>query len=171
VLSLLTERPLHGYDLLAEYQRQEVADWASISKAQLYYALKKLETLGYLVGESQAGSANDRTVYRPTDKGKIALSEGLSDTSWASGRVAQPFMTWFGLSIHASEASRLAIYQQRLSFLDQEIVKEERSLAYIATLTDERALKGGGIVRLTIEQLKVERQWLKDLLRSEGTER
>ena len=40
VLSLLAERNMHGYDLLAEYSRQEVADWASISKAQLYYALK-----------------------------------------------------------------------------------------------------------------------------------
>ena len=166
VLSLLTERPLHGYDLLAEYQRQEVADWASISKAQLYYALKKLDQLGYLQGEAEEGSAHDRTVYRPTDKGKAALAEGLSDASWASGRVAQPFLTWFGLSIHTSEKSRMAIYRERLRFLDEEIAKEERSLAYIATLTDERAAKGGSIVRLTIEQLKVERQWLNELIGS-----
>ena len=42
VLSLLAEQPMHGYDLLAEYERQEVVDWASVSKAQLYYARAKL---------------------------------------------------------------------------------------------------------------------------------
>ncbi len=36
VLSLLREQPMHGYDLLAAYQRQEVEDWASVSKAQVY---------------------------------------------------------------------------------------------------------------------------------------
>jgi hypothetical protein len=40
----------------------------------------------------------------------------------------------------------------------QEMVPcEQRSLAYIATLKDARAVKGADIVRLTIEQLRVER--------------
>ena len=45
VLSLLTERAMHGYELLGEYERQEIADWASVSKAQVYYALQKLAEL------------------------------------------------------------------------------------------------------------------------------
>ena len=45
VLSLLAERAMHGYELLGEYDRQEVVDWASVSKAQVYYALQKLAAL------------------------------------------------------------------------------------------------------------------------------
>jgi DNA-binding PadR family transcriptional regulator len=32
VLSLLAERAMHGYELLKEYERQEVADWAPVSR-------------------------------------------------------------------------------------------------------------------------------------------
>jgi DNA-binding PadR family transcriptional regulator len=168
VLSLLEERPMHGYDLLAEYRRQEVADWASISKAQLYYALGKLEGLGLLRGEIQEGAARGRTVYRPTPAGLEALGGALADLGWAEGRVAQPFLTWFGLSIHASEAARATLLDARLAFLDREIAREEESLAYIATLDDPRAAKGADIVRLTVCQLRVERDWVAELLARTG---
>jgi hypothetical protein len=52
--------------------------------------------------------------------------------------------------------------------LDQEITKEQRSLAYIATLKDARAVKGADIVRLTIEQLQVERTWVSGLIEAAG---
>jgi DNA-binding PadR family transcriptional regulator len=159
---------MHGYDLLAEYQRQEVADWASISKAQLYYALKKLDGLGLLRGILHDGVARDRTVYRPTSTGLRALAGGLTDSAWANGRVAQPFLTWFGLSIHAPPEARSAILRARLRFLEQEITKEQQSLAYIATLKDARAVKGADIVRLTIEQLRVERTWVSGLIEAGG---
>lgn len=36
VLSLLAERAMHGYELLKEYERQEVADWAPVSRPHVY---------------------------------------------------------------------------------------------------------------------------------------
>ncbi|MET3119858.1 DNA-binding PadR family transcriptional regulator [Undibacterium sp. GrIS 1.8] len=164
VLSLLAERPMHGYDLLAEYQRQEVADWASISKAQLYYALKKLDAMKLLGGNTEDGAARDRTIYRPTADGLAALSAGLAATTWASSRVAQPFTTWFGLSVHASPEAQQEILRARLSFLVEEIAKEKRSLEFITTLSAPRALKGASIVQLTINQLQVELEWVKTLM-------
>jgi len=164
VLSLLLEQPMHGYDLLSMYQRQEVADWASISKAQLYYALRKLDKLRFLEGTLEGGTARDRMVYKLTDAGLRALSVGLADPSWAEGRVAQPFTTWLGLSIHADPEVQKEVLKARERFLVDEIAKEEQSLIYIGTLKDERALKGANIVRLTISQLKVELEWVKGLL-------
>lgn len=164
VLSLLLEQPMHGYDLLSMYQRQEVADWASISKAQLYYALRKLDNLKFLEGNLQGGTARDRMVYKLTEAGLRALSSGLADPSWAQGRVAQPFTTWFGLSIHADLEVQKEMLYAREHFLVDEIAKEEQSLTYIGTLKDERAIKGANIVRLTISQLKVELEWARGLL-------
>jgi len=165
VLSLLAERAMHGYDLLAEYARQEVADWASISKAQLYYALNKLEGLGLLRGTPDLGEGRERTVFRPTEPGQQALEQALADPAWAEGRVAQPFTTWFGLSIHATQDAQAALLTLRRGFLDREIAKERESLTYIETLADPRAVKGGDIVRLTISQLQVERAWVVELLK------
>lgn len=164
VLSLLLETPMHGYDLLAEYQRQEVADWASISKAQLYYALKKLAQLDLLSGEPDDTGGRDRMVFRVTAEGVEALKTGLADNGWAVGRVAQPFTTWVGLSIHADPASRRMVFRQRLEFLTAEIAKETQSLAYIETMDDPRAKIGSDIVKLTLKQLATEQEWITEIL-------
>ena len=168
VLSLLEERPMHGYDLLGEYRRQEVADWASISKAQLYYALAKLESAGMLEAGEADDAPRERKVYRPTPRGREALGAALADIGWASARVAQPFVTWLGLSVHASPGAERAVLAARREFLEQEIAKEKESLAYIATLKDARGQRGGEVVRLVIRQLEVELDWVRDLIGQRG---
>ena len=42
LLSLLAERPMHGYQANAELVRREIRDWAGISRPQVYYSLEKL---------------------------------------------------------------------------------------------------------------------------------
>ena len=164
VLSLLAERAMHGYDLLAEYQRQEVADWATVSKAQLYYALSKLSDLMLLEGRAESGLGRERTVYAVTGSGLQALAQALGDPAWARGRVAQPFATWLGLSIHAQPDAPGTLLQARLEWLEAELDKERESLAYITTLSSARAKRGADIVRLVIRQLEVEREWVAELL-------
>ena len=164
VLSLLAEKPMHGYDLLSEYQRQEVVDWASVSKAQLYYALTKLSEIKLIEGRGEEGRARERVVYAPTDAGIIALAKALTDTSWASGRIAQPFTTWLGLSIHAEPDSQRNMLMARQKFLIAEIEKERESLTFIETLPGGRAARGSEIVRLVIRQLGVVLEWVGELL-------
>ena len=164
VLSLLAERAMHGYDLLAEYQRQEVADWASVSKAQLYYALNKLSDLTLLNGRAESGLGRERTVYAVTGSGLQALAQALNDPAWARGRVAQPFATWLGLSIHAQPDSPRTLLEARFEWLEAELDKERESLTYITTLSSARAKRGADIVRLVIRQLEVEREWVAELL-------
>ena len=54
LLSLLAERPMHGYQANLELERREVRDWAGISRPQVYYSLKKLQERGHVrvVGDS-----------------------------------------------------------------------------------------------------------------------
>ncbi|WP_376090837.1 PadR family transcriptional regulator [Roseomonas sp. CCTCC AB2023176] len=168
VLSLLAERPMHGYDLLAEYGRQEVEDWASVSKAQLYYALTKLAEAGLIAGRTEPGASRERTVFAPTPAGLAVLATALADPAWARARVAQPFTTWLGLSMHAAPDAVRQVLAERRAFLDREIAKERDSLAFILTLPGERATRGAAIVRLVLRQLEVEREWVADLQRAPG---
>ena len=46
LLSLLAERPMHGYEANLELERRQVRDWAGISRPQVYYSLDKLAGLG-----------------------------------------------------------------------------------------------------------------------------
>jgi DNA-binding PadR family transcriptional regulator len=164
VLSLLSERPMHGYDLLGEYQRQEVVDWASVSKAQLYYALGKLAERGHIKGQAEEAAVRERTIYAPTERGKTALRNALADPAWATRRIAQPFATWLGLSIHAADADYRDMQLARRIFLVAEIAKEQASLAFIDTINSDRAKRGADIVTLIIQQLAVELEWVDAMI-------
>ncbi|MBC7925579.1 MAG: PadR family transcriptional regulator [Bryobacteraceae bacterium] len=168
VLSLLAERSMHGYELLGEYERQEVADWASVSKAQVYYAIQKLSTLKLIESqEDQPGDgARDRTVYAPTSEGLKKLSASLTSMDWARTRVAQPFTTWLGLSIHLSPAAVARVMKARQVFLEEELARERASLCFIKSLSSARARAGEGIVDLVIRQIEVELEWIRNFLKA-----
>jgi DNA-binding PadR family transcriptional regulator len=170
VLSLLAERAMHGYELLGEYERQEVADWASVSKAQVYYAIQKLAGLKLIapLKEPSTERERDRTVYAPTKRGRAELTTSLNQTSWAEARIAQPFSTWLGLSIHLEPDAVGGMLRARQKFLGDELARERDSLAFIRTLTSPRARAGDAIVRLVIRQLEVESDWIDDMLKSPG---
>lgn len=167
VLSLLAERAMHGYELLGEYDRQEVADWASVSKAQVYYAIRKLAELELIepTAEPPSDDARNRTVYAPTRRGRSKLIASLTKPTWASARVAQPFSTWLGLSIHLEQAAVVQVLHARQIFLCEELQREKESLMFIQTLMSKRARAGNSIVRLVIRQMEIELEWLNELLK------
>ena len=163
VLSLLTERAMHGYDLISEYERQEVVDWASVSKAQVYYALQKLERLALIEALPDAEGTRERTVYAPTSQGRAALAADLAHGDWAKGRTTNPFATWLGLSIHAGADVLVPMIAARRQFLHDELAREKASLSYLSTLTSARAVAGRRIVDLVIRTLEAELVWLETL--------
>jgi len=56
LLSLLAERPMHGYQANLELERREIRDWAGISRPQVYYSLEKLARAGMIRHEEACGS-------------------------------------------------------------------------------------------------------------------
>src|SRR5437660_8094170 len=75
LLSLLAERPMHGYQANAELERREIRDWANVSLPQVYYSLKKLRHEGLLrAGEtSEPLDGPERSTFETTEKGREAL--------------------------------------------------------------------------------------------------
>src|SRR5437763_6872313 len=84
LLSLLAERPMHGYEANAELERRQVRDWAGISRPQVYYSLDKLVRLGFLCpadsAEPQQGP--ERRVLSATARGREALASSLEREEW-----------------------------------------------------------------------------------------
>lgn len=165
VLSLLLERPMHGYDLVQQYERQEVRDWASVSKAQVYYALKKLDEAGLIVadGDADAVDARGKTIYTVTPQGNAALEGELSENYWLEQRRPQPFTTWFGLSIDSSEEMRHTMIGRRRAFLESELQRERVSYDVVAQMTSERSKAGLKIIALTIALIETEINWIDSI--------
>ncbi|MDO8951625.1 MAG: PadR family transcriptional regulator [Draconibacterium sp.] len=79
VLGLLSERPMHGYDLEHEIRMRDMRYWTEISMSSVYKVLKKLEEKGLVTCEVKLTSNNvAQKVYSLSELGKVRLNGEIS---------------------------------------------------------------------------------------------
>jgi DNA-binding PadR family transcriptional regulator len=167
LLSLLAERPLHGYQANAELERREVRDWAGISRPQVYYSIEKLAQLR-LVRASEIESAAagpERRVFETTAKGRAALANALEREEWATHRERPPFLTWIALSWQARPGVFRQQIERRREFLESELSREQATLLSIKKEVGHRFHEAVWMVSLMIEGFRGELRWLRKLER------
>src|SRR3977135_1869507 len=89
LLSLLAEKPMHGYQANAELERREIRDWAGVSRPQVYYSLHKLARLGLIrdARDKEDAAGPERRVLSTSAKGRAALALALAREDWTNQRV------------------------------------------------------------------------------------
>lgn len=165
LLSLLAERPMHGYQANLELERREVRDWAAISKPQVYYSLEKLARLG-LVREAQsddAAAGPERQVYASASRGRAALADALERDAWTTQRERPPFLTWMALSWQARPGVFVRQLRRRAAFLRKELAREQATLKSILQEVGHEFHEAVWMVTLTIAQFRTELLWLRRL--------
>jgi DNA-binding PadR family transcriptional regulator len=163
VLSMLTEGPMHGYELWAELERRQVAKWASITRAQVYYSLRKLEAAGHIQTADYSESLGpERRVYEPSDHGRRLLSDQLAQARWATQRPPDPFLTWLVLSWQARPRDFAAQIARRRKFVQKQLDDDRAALDAIIAETSASS-DAAMIVRLGIRQFEVELAWLDEV--------
>jgi len=167
LLSLLAERPMHGYEANQELQRRQVQDWAGISRPQVYYSLEKLAHLQLIrateTDQPQAGP--ERRVFTTAAKGRAALADALEREDWTTQRERPLFLTWIALSWQA----RPGVFQRQLElrreFLKRELAREQLTLRAVRKEVGHRFHEAVWMVSLVIQQFQVELRWLDKLSR------
>src|SRR4051812_43838862 len=164
VLSMLAERPMHGYELWAELERRKVEKWASITRAQVYYSLRKLEAGGHIValGAGDDSLGPERRVYKPGDDGRRLLSDSLARAQWATQRPPDPFLTWMVLSWQARPRDFEAQIARRRKFLERELEADRAALDAVIEETSPTS-DAAMVVRLSIQQMQTELAWLDEV--------
>jgi DNA-binding PadR family transcriptional regulator len=167
LLSLLAERPLHGYQANAELERREVRDWAGISRPQVYYSIEKLAQFGLVrASEIETPAAGpERRVFQTTAKGRTALADALEREEWATHRERPPFLTWIALSWQARPGVFRQQIERRREFLENELSREEATLLSIKKEVGHRFHEAVWMVSLMIERFRGELRWLRKLER------
>ena len=167
LLSLLAERPLHGYQANAELERREVRDWAGISRPQVYYSIEKLAQLRLVRASAieSAAAGPERRVFQTTAKGRVALANALEREEWATHRERPPFLTWIALSWQARPGVFRQQIERRREFLENELSREEATLLSIKKEVGHRFHEAVWMVSLMIERFRGELRWLGKLER------
>jgi DNA-binding PadR family transcriptional regulator len=163
LLSLLAERPMHGYQANLELERRNVRDWAAVSRPQIYYSLEKLVRRSLLrrTRSKEPAAGPERYVFATTAKGRRALADSLETEAWATHRERPPFLTWLALSWQA----RPRVFERqvlcRRRYLESQLSREEATLSDILEEVGHRYHEAVWMVELTIEQIRVELRWLQ----------
>jgi DNA-binding PadR family transcriptional regulator len=167
LLSVLAERPMHGYQANLELERREIRDWAGISRPQVYYSLEKLARAGLIrsleTGAPAAGP--ERSTFETTAKGRAALADALEREEWAGQRDRPAFLTWIALSWQARPGVFQGQLERRRSFLEKELQREKETLRSILEEVGHAHHEAVWMVSLMIEQFSVELRWLRKLKR------
>jgi len=158
LLSLLAERPMHGYQANAELERRQVRDWAGISRPQVYYSLEKLARLGFIKGASSDDpvAGPERSVFSTSAAGRAALADALEREEWIA------------LSWQARPGVFERQVRRREKFLVEELDREVDTLKSVRAEVGHRFHEAVWMLSLAIEQMRTELRWLRKMGREIG---
>ncbi|HUH63087.1 MAG TPA: PadR family transcriptional regulator [Terracidiphilus sp.] len=165
LLSLLAERPMHGYEANSLLEARKVRDWAGVSRPQIYYSLDKLAQLG-LVEEADAGGEKtgpDRRVFATTEAGRAALADALERGAWTQQLERPPFLTWLALSWQCRPGVFKRQLQRRRDFVRDELQRKQRILEDVLAEVGHPYHEAVWMLSLTLEQLRLELAWLEQV--------
>jgi DNA-binding PadR family transcriptional regulator len=167
LLSLLAERPMHGYQANLELERREIRDWANLSRPQLYYSLEKLARTGLIraAETDKPAEGPERSTFETTEKGRAALADALEHESWTTQREHPPFLTWMALSWQARPGVFRNQLKRRRKFLLKEIAREKKTLLSIYAEVGHRYHEAIWMVGLMLDQMRAEVRWTHQLER------
>jgi DNA-binding PadR family transcriptional regulator len=94
ILSLIAERPRHGYEIEQIIEARGMRDWTEIGFSSIYYLLGKLEKAGLIEARLQPaeGKGPARKVYSIGEAGRRALVAGALAALSAPGSGSSPFL-------------------------------------------------------------------------------
>jgi DNA-binding PadR family transcriptional regulator len=167
LLSLLAERPMHGYEANLELERRCIRDWAAISRPQVYYSLEKLADAGFVrkTESSEPASGPERAVFQTAAAGRAATAKALEREDWTIQRNHPAFSTWIALSWLARPGVFQKQLRRRRKFVVQELAREKETLRSILREVGHSHHEAVWMVTLMIEQFRTELKWLRKLER------
>jgi DNA-binding PadR family transcriptional regulator len=172
LLSLLAERPRHGYEINEVLDARNIRDWAAVSRPHVYYALNKLTANGLIKLRRDVGAAQgpDRRIYETTQDGMRQLSQSLTAKAWATNRSRPAFLTWLALSWQAPAGTFDQQVTRRRRFLLAERAREQATLKSVRREVGHPYHEAVWMLQLMIASIETELRWLKRI-ETEGPRR
>src|SRR5438552_2987914 len=166
LLSLLAERPMHGYQINETLETRNIRDWAGVSRPQIYYSLDKLTGAGLLTRSRDEGPAEgpERRVYCTTALGVRRLSAALCAPQWTTDRPRPAFLTWLALSWQAPPGCFEEQTARRRAFLEDRLAAERGTLADVLRDVGHPFHEAVWMLKLTIAEIETELRWLVEVL-------
>lgn len=167
ILSLLAERPMHGYEANATLENRKIRDWAAVSRPQVYYSLEKLTKLGLIrvTDDWSASAGPERRVFQTTEAGRKRLADALEAPRWTHSKAHPPFLTWLALSWQARPRAFAQQVKRRRNHLEERLAEEKSTLEDVLKEVGHPYHEAVWMLKLAIAQIELELNWLDQIQR------
>jgi DNA-binding PadR family transcriptional regulator len=123
VLSLLTERPMHPYEMSSVMRERELSAVIKLSQSSLYSIIETLHREGWIepVETQREGRYPERTIYTTTDAGRVELID------WLRSLIRQPateytqFAAGLAFLGHLSPTEAATLLEEHTRYLQEQI--------------------------------------------------
>ena len=129
VLSLLTERPMHPYEMSAVMRQRDLSSAIKLNQSSLYSVIEALQREGWIVPvETQReGRYPERTIYTTTEAGRAEFADWLRSLIQRAPTEYTQFAAGLTFLGHLSPAEVAMLLQEHAHSL-QEQIRSSRSL-------------------------------------------
>lgn len=165
ILGILTDGPLHGYELKRRLADSEHGFW-TVSFGSLYPALRRLEKREFIAVASGSGR---RKVYQLTPDGKAYFQEVLEDPE--ASLEERDFNLKLSFFRHLDSESRLGLLEGRKAHLKQRLAEARRSAKESANRTKRRMdAYTDALMRRSETRVEADIAWLEELIEFERSQ-
>jgi DNA-binding PadR family transcriptional regulator len=164
ILGLLTESPMHGYELRKRLNTL-LGTFRKFSYGSLYPTLRRMESAGVVSSDGTAGRIGGRSkvVYQITAEGKERLAELLAEAG-PSAWEDETFGVHFAFFSQTDPQARLRILEGRRTRLEEKRDRVRGALARTRERFDAYTLE---LQRHGLESVEREVRWLNELIETE----
>src|SRR6266700_7282177 len=123
VLSLLTERPMHPYEMSSVIRQRGLSSTVKLNYGALYSIIEALHQLGLIVPVEtrRQGRHPERTIYTTTEAGRAELVDWLRVLIRTPATEYTQFVAGLALIAHLSPLEAIALLQDRMHALSEKI--------------------------------------------------
>ncbi len=162
VLSLLAEKPMHGYQIEQTILSRGMREWTEIGFSSIYYILEKLRSLGFVesILEPAEGKGPARQVFSLTDSGLALFQRSALEALASPSRSFSSFQLGLtSLPMLDKKEILEALHKYQL------MLQEKYAQLSVKSHEQENLPWHVGILfQHDLRQLQCELDWLKDFI-------
>ena len=162
-MSLLAEKPMHGYQIEQIIEDRGMRDWTNIGFSSIYYILEKLRKIGWLenVLEYGEGKGPARQIYSLTNTGRDIWNKAAINALSHPHRSSSNFQLGLSNLLLLEKEQIISALEEYVNELEQ---KHQQVTEKFSNNGENLPWNASAMFDLSLTQIKTELDWVKSFI-------
>ena len=162
-MSLLAEKPMHGYQIERIIEERGMRDWTNIGFSSIYYILEKLNKFGWMesVLENGEGKGPARQIFSLTTTGRHVWKKAVISALSHPHRSSSNFQLGLSNLLLLEKEQIISSLEEYVNDLEQ---KHQQVMGKFSNREENLPWNASAMFDLSLTQIKTELEWVKSFI-------